>query len=83
MGSGTADDDGNYRIEIAPRSSHTRRELECHSSRLCWQEKKDYRSGATTVVEPADNRENKQQHQRLILLVLVIRQSAEQNRFQQ
>ncbi len=83
VGSGTADDDGNYRIEIAPDQVTPEENL--NVTAVVSAGGKDYRSGATTVVVPADNRENqKQQHQRLILLVLVIRQSAErQNRVQQ
>ncbi|MFP9075840.1 hypothetical protein ACLI2N_17890, partial [Enterococcus faecalis] len=54
--SGTADDDGNYRIEIAPDQVTPEENL--NVTAVVSAGGKDYRSGATTVVVPADNREN-------------------------
>ena len=56
VGSGTADDDGNYRIEIAPDQVTPEENL--NVTAVVSAGGKDYRSGATTVVVPADNREN-------------------------
>lgn len=56
VGSGTADDDGNYRIEIAPDQVIPEENL--NVTAVVSAGGKDYRSGATTVVVPADNPEN-------------------------
>ena len=56
VGSGTADDDGNYRIEIAPDQVTPEENL--NVTAVVSAGGKDYRSGATTVVVPADNGEN-------------------------
>ncbi|WP_223132453.1 Ig-like domain-containing protein [Enterococcus gallinarum] len=56
VGSGTADDDDNYRIEIAPDQVIPEENL--NVTAVVSAGGKDYRSGATTVVVPADNREN-------------------------
>ncbi|MCC4044144.1 Ig-like domain-containing protein [Enterococcus gallinarum] len=56
VGSGTTDDDGNYRIEIAPDQVTPEENL--NVTAVVSAGGKDYRSASATVVVPADNREN-------------------------
>jgi LPXTG-motif cell wall-anchored protein len=56
VGTGTADGEGNYRILIAPDQVAPEESL--NVTAIVTAGGKDYRSGATTVVVPADNREN-------------------------
>ncbi|WP_255200714.1 Ig-like domain-containing protein [Enterococcus gallinarum] len=56
VGSGTADDDGNYRIEIA--ADQVTPEENLNVTAVVSAGGNDYRSASATVVVPADNREN-------------------------